>query len=404
MKKTYFYIIFIWIFLLTGLFATEIQRLSLIIGNNYGLYNDTPLKYASRDAEKIYEVLAELGGIKSSRNYILLNQKKQKILESFYEIKGRVKEIKNNNQDVFLLIFYSGHAAPENLHIEGEKLSIKEVKDFFNTINADLKIMIVDACYSGSLLREKGIKIGAPIDITIHDQLETRGSAIISSSSDELAHESEELQGSLFTHYWISALRGAADFNNDKTITLLEAYNYAHSQTLRKINQTRGTKQQPAFDIDLVGQKDVILTNIEKGKAIIRFIKCDGKNYSIISIRTHNVLAEVSPTHNEVLSIAVPKDNYIIQKKTNKYLHVKNIDLTWKEDYEFTPNQLKMYPLESVIKKGKYYWHFMPYNILLRMKTRKDIITGSTQLFYPQLMFKYDYRKYIINAFIEYFD
>ena len=59
-----------------------------------------------------------------------------------------------------------------------------------------------------------------------------------------------------------------------------------------------------------------------------------------------------------------------------------------------------MYPLESVIKKGRYYWHFMPYNLLLRMKTRKDIITGSNQIFYPQIMFKYNYRKYVLNLIL----
>jgi hypothetical protein len=36
------------------------------------------------------------------------------------------------------------------------------------------------------------------------------------------------------------------------------------------------------------------------------------------------------------------------------------------------------------------------------MKIRKDITTGSKQLFYPQLMFKYNYRKYIMNVNLSY--
>lgn len=48
----------------------------------------------------------------------------------------------------------------------------------------------------------------------------TRGHAIItSSSSDEAAQESATIGGSIFTHYFLSGLRSAADINTDGKVT-----------------------------------------------------------------------------------------------------------------------------------------------------------------------------------------
>ncbi len=391
------------LFLFLTLAQAKVERLSLIIGNDQGLYGETLLKYATKDAERFHQLLLELGDIDQHRNYLLLNRKKQEIIKILHEIKGRVIELKNNNQEIIFYIYYSGHADPEALHIEGEKIQIKTVQDFFQTLQADVKIMFIDACYSGNILREKGIKLGESIDINFDDQLKIKGSAVFTSSSaGELSHESEELQGSLFTHYLITGLRGGADFNKDKSISLLEAYHYAQTQTLHKVNRAKNVVQNPAFDLDLVGQRDINLTFIENAKASIHFVQCEGEEYSIISPRTQEVFANISPEKGDTTTIAVPHDNYLIQRKTGKYLYITNADLTWNSSFTFSPGLMRIYPLESVISKGRFDWQFQSFQALIQQKMRKDIPMNKEWIFIPRITFKYNYQKYIFYAGISY--
>jgi uncharacterized caspase-like protein len=85
----------------------------------------------------------------------------------------------------------------------------------------------------------------------------TRGEALLTSStSDELARESDALRGSFFTHHLVSGLRGAADQSKDGRVTLAEAYDYAYAKT---VTQAEGG-QHPTFKYDLAGRGDVVLT------------------------------------------------------------------------------------------------------------------------------------------------
>ena len=46
---------------------------------------------------------------------------------------------------------------------------------------------------------------------------------ITSSTAEEASVERDDLGGSLFSHFFISGLRGAADSNQDRKVTLQEA-------------------------------------------------------------------------------------------------------------------------------------------------------------------------------------
>ena len=61
---------------------------------------------------------------------------------------------------------------------------------------------------------------------------------ITASSASEDAQESDAIQGSFFTHFLTSGLRGAADRDNDGKVTLGEAYEFAYAHT---VSNTVGT-------------------------------------------------------------------------------------------------------------------------------------------------------------------
>jgi hypothetical protein len=95
-----------------------------------------------------------------------------------------------------------------------------------------------------------------------------RGHAFLTASSaDEAAQESDRIQGGFFTHYLLSGLRGAADISRDGRVTLAEAYQFSYGETLRRTELISGRAQHPAYDIQLAGTGDLVLTDLRSTAA-----------------------------------------------------------------------------------------------------------------------------------------
>jgi hypothetical protein len=133
-------------------------------------------------------------------------------------------------------------------------------------VPADVRIAVLDACASGAITRLKGGRLRAPF--LADESSDMRGHAFLTSSSeDEVAQESEGLGGSFFTHYLTSGLRGAADVSGEGKVTLNEAYQFAFHETLGGTAETRGGAQHPAYDIQLSGTGDVVMTDVRQTSA-----------------------------------------------------------------------------------------------------------------------------------------
>jgi len=99
----------------------------------------------------------------------------------------------------------------------------------------------------------------------VDEQLSGEGVVFLTSSSaNEDAQESDEIQGSFFTHYFRSGLLGAADDDADGRVTLDEAYRYAHSSTLRASSRTWAGLQHPTFRYELRGQGELVLSELPR--------------------------------------------------------------------------------------------------------------------------------------------
>jgi len=57
-------------------------------------------------------------------------------------------------------------------------------------------------------------------------------------------------------------LRGAADANHDRRVTLNEAYEFAYNETLQRTETSRAGAQHPAYDIQLAGTGDLVMTDL----------------------------------------------------------------------------------------------------------------------------------------------
>jgi hypothetical protein len=104
----------------------------------------------------------------------------------------------------------------------------------------------------------------------VDESADMRGHAILTSSAaTEAAQESDRIQGSYFTHYLVSGLRGAADLSGEGKVTLNEAYQFAFGETLGRTVDTRGGAQHPSYDINLSGTGDVVMTDLRQTSAAL---------------------------------------------------------------------------------------------------------------------------------------
>ena len=202
-----------------------------MVGANYGGAERVKLKYAVSDAKALIEVLESMGGVSPDDSRLLIDPKRDTLFWELKRLKERISRAKEKHPRVEVIFYYSGHSDEINILLGDEKVTYKEFRDSINSMEADVRIAILDSCASGAFTRLKGGKKKKPF--LVDSAYDMKGYAVMtSSSSDEASQESERLKGSFFTHYLNSGLRGAADMSRDGRITLTEAYHFAFNETL----------------------------------------------------------------------------------------------------------------------------------------------------------------------------
>jgi uncharacterized caspase-like protein len=196
------------------------------------------LNYCDDDANLFYKLLLASGV--NSQNMILLKDykaSKQKIINALDRVFSKAKA---SDEVIF---YFSGHGSegcflPYDFNGSGNLLYHSEVKAAFKKCSAQKKLCIADACYSGS------IKIKSANKITKNTSLNKASSNIVvlmSSRSNQTSIELPTLGHGAFSHYLVQGLKGFADKNGDKTITVSEMYYYTRDAVM----QRTGQKQTP---------------------------------------------------------------------------------------------------------------------------------------------------------------
>jgi len=239
----------------------RVERYAVVIGNNLGDADETPLLYAQADAKRIYDVLHDLGGFEPVNMVLLENEPADTVRRTLIAMNDRVRQaIAMPNTEAMLMVYYSGHADSDRLHLRGTSLAIDELAQLVRGSAAGFRLVVLDACRSGALTRAKGGTVRPPFAFD-EERLPGDGLAYLTASSaQEDAQESDVLGGSFFTHALVSGLLGAADRDLDGEVVLDEAYRYAYEETLRATSRTRAGTQHPTFRYDLRGHGDLVLT------------------------------------------------------------------------------------------------------------------------------------------------
>lgn len=227
------------------------------------------LKYAESDARAFASVMQELGGVRADDLVLALNPSLTRFQAAFARVQEMMSLPRAGEERREFLIYYSGHSDDEGLILGAERLSWEELRERLTDIPADVKVAILDSCSSGSLTRAKG---GVARPAFLFDaSMDMKGHAYLTSSSaEEAAQESDRIGASFFTHFLISGLRGAADTVGDGVVTLNEAYAFAFQETLSSTEKTQYGPQHPAYDINLTGSGDLVLTDLRAASAKLR--------------------------------------------------------------------------------------------------------------------------------------
>ena len=314
MKRRYI-VIFLGFLIAGGLFAetqsqgnSKFTRYALFIGSNKGGEGRQELAYATKDASEMSQVLGEMGGIPRRNNILLKDPDAGTIDDAFFSIKESMGNSDETGRIEFIL-YYSGHSDEEGILLGTELYTYKKLRDNIQAIDADVRIAILDSCYSGAFTRLKGGVRRTPF--LVDESVDTKGYAYLTSSSEnEAAQESDAIEGSFFTHYFIAALRGAADATSqDMKITLNEAYSYASGETLARTENTLAGPQHAMYDMNLTGSGDLVLTDLRTTDAAVE-LKRDISGRLFIRDSNGNLIAEIKKMEGIPMSLALPPGYY----------------------------------------------------------------------------------------------
>ena len=216
--------------------------------------------------------------------------------------------------------------------------------------SAELRIALVDACQSGALGRPKGFGLGPKIDQSTNRSTGT--ALLLSADSSEAAQESLELGGSYFTHFLVSALRGAGDSDGDKMVTLAEAHSHATSHTQRATSAWARSIQRPTYEFDIAGHGNIVLTDLREGSARLELTNEMQGHVVITERESPVVLLEATKRPSTPLSLALPTGRYLVHLRQPTAVYLAEVTLPWGGTIRLDTDDMTPRSYQAVAQKG----------------------------------------------------
>lgn len=326
------------------------RRYAVVIGANTGDRDDAPLRYAESDAQRVAEVLNRLGGVGAGYLVVLTGAQAEEVRSVLRDVSARMARDQAAGDRAMLFVYYSGHADSASLHLSGTELPLRELRAQVVESPADLRVLVLDACQAGGILRMKG---GAPIPtfhIDLPDPGEAEGLAVITASAEgEEAQESDRLQGGVFTHHLLAGLAGAADSSGDRRVTLQEAYHYAYTRTLSTTSRAP-VVQHPSFSFRLQGQAEVPLTFLDGGRRAGQLRLADAGSYVIFDAAETRMVAEIEVNANTLM--ALPAGTYRVRRRLPDRVYEGTITIRDGEQVSLATADMLPQPYGQTARRG----------------------------------------------------
>lgn len=341
---------------LSGPVEAAIHRIALIVGNNEGSDTKPFLRYAEQDAKNLSRTLIQIGGFKSENVRLLLGKNPQTVLETARAMASKASHLLRDSQDQILFLFYfSGHSEKALMEMGPSQLDFQELYTELKKIPSTTRIVILDTCQSGDMIQSKG---GLPIpSFSIPSDVPQlpKGEVFITSSMPlEDSIESSEFQGSLFTHYFVSGLRGAADFDLDGRVSLTESLSFASQYTSTKANSVQ-KRQHPTYEFNLSGAGEIYMTEIMAGAPLLYLSPPEEGTFLIYEPKTRALAAEIPKKSGSPRYVALPIGNLSIRKTSSHTYQEETMEATDGGLYYFhedASRRMKLNPARRIFSEN----------------------------------------------------
>ena len=190
--------------------------------NNYGLEQDANLRYPVKDVKELKQVF-------NNQKYTVAS------LTGKYVTPQNIKEkldaiIKLAKPSDRIIFFFSGHGGTGGMACyQGVPLFYEDLIKMLSNAKTNQVFCFIDACHSGSALSatlagKANLNGAKPIFMTACRPEETSADMVF-------------IENGLFTQSLLKGLRGKADENRDRKVTLVELFKYVHSDVASKMSR-----------------------------------------------------------------------------------------------------------------------------------------------------------------------
>jgi hypothetical protein len=333
--------------------TADIERFGVFIGNDRGAPGDAQLRYAGTDAERVRDVLQDIGDLPPTNVVFLREQDAATVRRALIAMNDRIRARSAlPDTQVVLFVYYSGHADASALHLGASRLDIPELEQIVRGSAAHFRVLVLDACRSGVVTRTKGGQLAPAFSVKLGEKLDGQGVVFLTSTAEsEDAQESDELKGSFFTHFFASGLVGAADADGDGRVQLDEAYRYAYDATLRATSRTWAGAQHPSFRYELGGQGRIQLTSL---KSVVRGALTfpAGRAYLVFrGSQSGPVIAEVTATAAS-RRLSLRPDRYFVRGRANDHIVEGELSVAAGEVRSVEDSSLRRVEYARLVRKG----------------------------------------------------
>lgn len=340
---------FVLTMLLPRVASADPMRILIAVGNKAGLPNERPLKHSQNDAARVRDVMTRLGGVKPE-HAILVQEATPEALAVAVDRAALLAKSQPAAQ-VTLFFYFSGHGDHDAIHLGARVVPLKDIDTALARVPARFRLFISDACRNDSQVRAKGFSSEDPFPIRL-DATGASGAVWLHASADgEVAQESDELGGAVFTYYLVSGMAGAADTNGDGRVTLSESYSYAYSQTLLRTARASGVVQRPSADFNVHEGAPVVLTELLQ-TSLLRFPKSADAHYIVYGHGSRTVVGDLYGSADRTVALALPQGRYIVHRRAGGTSGAAEISLGSREERALEPTDFRAVKEELLARKG----------------------------------------------------
>lgn len=217
-----------------------------------------PVRYAARDAETAARYFENLLGVPAGNIKLLTGDMATKSdLEAYLEdwLVRRVKK------DSIVYFYYAGHGSPDpkgeaaylvpyegNPDFPAKLYPLSRLYSSLEKLDAKRTVVLLDSCFSGA--RGRGIvsKGSRPLVLTTSEPDDAGKVVVLSASSGrEISSDYDKAEHGLFTYYLLRGLRGGADKDKDRSISVGELFEYVRANVSRTASLELNRDQTPAL-------------------------------------------------------------------------------------------------------------------------------------------------------------